>query len=188
MELVDLFVSVELVDLFVDLFVSVKLVDLFVGLFVSVELVDLFVDLFVCLFVCLQDFDFYHHRPNIVSLIIDKSHQLSTSTQLVSQYDGVRLSPLCLVWKPRVFPAKGMVFRLHLVLRTFCLHFVTALSRLCLRFVTSVLPFVSPWSYFVIISSHNYFCYLFTEAGVHVSHDPGGPTCDVGGNLQLPWA
>lgn len=35
-----------------------------------------------------HDFDFYHHRPNIVSLIIDKSHQLSTSTQLVSQYDG----------------------------------------------------------------------------------------------------
>ena len=39
--------------------------------------------------VCIQEFDFYHHRANIVSLIMEKNHQLNTSTQLVSQYDEV---------------------------------------------------------------------------------------------------
>ena len=41
------------------------------------------------IFICTQEFDFYHHRANIVSLIMEKNHQLITSTQLVTQYDEV---------------------------------------------------------------------------------------------------
>ncbi len=38
-----------------------------------------------------QDFDFLHHRPNIVSTIISRSDQLSKSSQLFSQHDEVRI-------------------------------------------------------------------------------------------------
>lgn len=38
-----------------------------------------------------QEFDFHHHRPNIVSMVIIKSHQLSSSPQMVIQHDEVRV-------------------------------------------------------------------------------------------------
>ena len=37
-----------------------------------------------------QDFEYYHHRANIISMIMEKSGQLSASTQLASQHDDVR--------------------------------------------------------------------------------------------------
>ena len=40
----------------------------------------------------IQDFQFYHHRANIISLIMEKSQQLYTSTQLVSQHDDVSVT------------------------------------------------------------------------------------------------
>ena len=37
----------------------------------------------------MQDFEYYHHRANIISMIMEKSGQLSASTQLASQHDDV---------------------------------------------------------------------------------------------------
>ena len=37
----------------------------------------------------LQDFDFHHHRPNMVSMVMSKGPQLCSSPQLVSQHDEV---------------------------------------------------------------------------------------------------
>ena len=37
----------------------------------------------------LQDFVLHHHKANIVSLIMEKSHHLNTSMQHVSQFDEV---------------------------------------------------------------------------------------------------
>lgn len=36
-----------------------------------------------------KEFALHHHRPNIVSIIMERSHQLHASTQLISQHDEV---------------------------------------------------------------------------------------------------